>query len=186
MHVTLERFFISPGHNFFGRRSLPAGTHLTEEPATIRCRAGWGIESDRFYGYRPDYNGQITFFSAETLAVLRERFALSTLSVGVLRRNVLIGGVDLATLIGRTFKLGGVSFAGTSEARPCHWMNHAVAPGAEEWLKGRGGLRARILTDGELALGATELTLAEKISQPDHPARFIRERTIELRFEGGV
>ena len=111
---------------------------------------------------------------------------MSTLSAGVLRRNVLIGGVDLATLIGRTFTLGGVSFAGTGEARPCHWMNHAVAPGAEEWLKGRGGLRARILTDGELALGATELTLAEKISQPDHAARFIRERTIELRFEGGV
>jgi hypothetical protein len=142
MHVTLERFFISPGHNFFGRRSLPAGTHLTAEPTTIRCRAGWGIEGDRFYGYRPDYNGQITFFSAETLAALRERFALSTLSAGVLRRNVLLGGVDLATLIGRTFTLGGVSFAGTSEARPCHWMNHAVAPGAEEWLKGRGGLRA--------------------------------------------
>jgi hypothetical protein len=98
----------------------------------------------------------------------------------------LLRGADLATLIGRTFTLGDVSFAGTGEARPCHWMNHAVAPGAEEWLKGRGGLRARILTDGELALGATELMLAEKISQPDHAARFIRERTVELRFEGGV
>jgi len=186
MHVTVERFFISPGHNFFGRRSLPAGTHPTAEPATIRCRAGWGIEGDRFYGYRPDYNGQITFFSAETLGVLRAHFTLPTLSEGVLRRNVLLGGIDLATLIGRTFTLGGISFAGTGEARPCHWMNHAVAPGAEEWLKGRGGLRARILTDGELSLGATELTLAEKIPQPDHPARFIRERTVELRFEGGV
>ena len=65
-------------------------------------------------------------------------------------------------------------------------MNHAVAPGAEEWLKGRGGLRARILTDGELALGAMDLTLTEKISQPNHAARFIREHPVELRFEGGV
>jgi len=186
MHVTIERFFISSGHNFFGRRSLPAGTHLTEEPTTIRCRAGWGIEGDRFYGYRPDYNGQITFFSDETLSALRAHFALPRISAGVLRRNVLLGGIDLVTLIGCTFTIGGVSFVGTGEARPCHWMNHAVAPGAEEWLKGRGGLRARILTDGELALGATELMLAEKISQPDHAARFIRERTVELRFEGGV
>lgn len=186
MHVTVERFFISPGHNFFGRRVQPAGTHPTIEPATIRCRAGWGIEGDRFYGYRPDYNGQITFCSAETLAALRTHFALPALSAGVLRRNVLLRGLDLATLIGRTFTLGGVSFAGTSEARPCHWMNHAVAPGAEEWLKGRGGLRARILTDGELALGAMDLTLTEKISQPNHAARFIREHPVELRFEGGV
>ncbi|MEI6053685.1 MAG: MOSC domain-containing protein [Opitutaceae bacterium] len=186
MLVTVERFYISSGHNFFGRRSLPAGPHSTHEPATLRCRAGWGIEGDRFYGYRPDYNGQITFFSAETLAGLREHFALPTLSAGVLRRNVLIGGVDLAALIGHRFILGGVSFAGTGEARPCHWMNHAVAPGAEEWLKGRGGLRARILNDGELALGPTEFTLAQKISKPDAPAGFIRERAVELRFEGGI
>jgi hypothetical protein len=29
-------------------------------------------------------------------------------------------------------------------------MNTALGPGAEDWLKGRGGLRARILTDGML------------------------------------
>jgi hypothetical protein len=29
-------------------------------------------------------------------------------------------------------------------------MDRAVAPGAEEFLRGRGGLRARILTDGVL------------------------------------
>jgi hypothetical protein len=29
-------------------------------------------------------------------------------------------------------------------------MNEALGPGAEYWLKGRGGLRARIFTDGRL------------------------------------
>jgi hypothetical protein len=29
-------------------------------------------------------------------------------------------------------------------------MNRAIGPGAKEFLKGRGGLRARILTDGIL------------------------------------
>jgi len=29
-------------------------------------------------------------------------------------------------------------------------MNQAIAAGAEEFLKGRGGLRARILSDGQL------------------------------------
>jgi hypothetical protein len=29
-------------------------------------------------------------------------------------------------------------------------MDNAVAPGAEEWLKGRGGLRCRVLSDGVL------------------------------------
>jgi len=29
-------------------------------------------------------------------------------------------------------------------------MDRVIAPGAEEFLKGRGGLRARILVDGKL------------------------------------
>jgi MOSC domain-containing protein YiiM len=82
--------------------------------------------------------------------------------------------------------MGGVTFEGTGEARPCHWMNHAVAPGAEEWLKGRGGLRARVLSDGVLKAGATELVLLEKSAQPRQPAGFVGERAVQLGFERDV
>jgi len=44
----------------------------------------------------------------------------------------------------------GVTFAGVGECSPCHWMDDAIAPGAEAGLQGRGGLRARILTSGKL------------------------------------
>ena len=70
---------------------------------------------------------------------------------GATRRNVFLEGADLPALIGQEFEIQGVQFAGTEECRPCHWMNTALgSPGAEEWLRGRGGLRARILTDGVL------------------------------------
>jgi len=36
------------------------------------------------------------------------------------------------------------------ECKPCYWMDFAIGPGAEAWLQGRAGLRARILTDGVL------------------------------------
>jgi MOSC domain-containing protein YiiM len=58
--------------------------------------------------------------------------------------------VDLNELIGQDFEIQGVHFHGTEECRPCYWMDRAIAPGAEEFLKGRGGLRAKILTDGQL------------------------------------
>jgi MOSC domain-containing protein YiiM len=111
---------------------------------------------------------------------------MPALSAGVLRRNVLIAGADLGALIGRTFSVAGVKFEGTGEARPCHWMNHAVAPGAEDWLKGRGGLRARILGDGVLSLGSTGLELTGEISQPSQSAGFVGKRPVELRLEGGI
>jgi MOSC domain-containing protein YiiM len=58
--------------------------------------------------------------------------------------------VDLNELIGQDFEIQGVPFHGTEECRPCYWMDRAIAPGAEEFLKGHGGLRAKILADGDL------------------------------------
>jgi hypothetical protein len=175
---SLRHIFISPGHNFFGRYTAPAGEHATNEVTTVRGRAGWGLEGDRFYGWRPDYAGQITFFSWETFLAAREKFSVPALSPGAFRRNVVVEGIDLPALIGGRFALGALEFEGTGEARPCHWMNHAIAPGAEEWLRGRGGLRAKILTDGELCVGPIELHLLEKGAQPRDAARFVGKRAV--------
>ena len=82
---------------------------------------------------------------------LREELGLVGGSPAAARRNVITEGVDLNTLIGKEFEIQGVVFAGTGECRPCPWMNHAFGHAqAETRLRGRGGLRARILTNGAL------------------------------------
>ena len=149
----IRHIFVSTGHNFFGRHGQPAGTHPAIERATVRCVAGQGIEGDRFFSYRPDYAGQVTFFAWETLVAARREFALPALGAEVFRRNVITEGLALPHLAGVRFILGGIEFEGVGEAKPCHWMDQVVAPGAEVWLRGQGGLRARILTDGELRCG---------------------------------
>ena len=176
--TAIRHIFISPGHNFFGRHQAPAGTHASRELAAVRCRAGWGLEGDRFFGYRPEYKGQVTFFAGETLVAAREKFGVPALGADVFRRNVVTQGIDLGKLIGVRFSLGGVEFEGREESRPCHWMNHVVAPGAEDWLRGRGGLRAKILTDGELRVGPAELRLLQKIAQPREAAGFVGKRAV--------
>lgn len=155
--VTVHHLFVSPGHNFFGRHGQPPGTHAVSDRPVVTCRAGLGLEGDRFFGYRPDYNGQITFFSWEVVQAARRELGVPHLAPEAFRRNVIIEGTHLNDLIGVRFSLGGVEFEGISESKPCHWMNDVVAPGAEDWLRGRGGLRAKILTDGELRRGANEL-----------------------------
>ena len=129
----------------------------------VKCRAGFGLEGDRFYGYRPGYKGQVTFFKWETLLAAREKFGVPALAPSVFRRNVVVEGIDLDQLLERRFTLGGVEFEGTGEARPCHWMNSVVAPGAEDWLMGQGGLRAKVLTDGKLSVGPVALWLAQEV-----------------------
>ena len=113
MHVC--NLFISPGHNFYGHHGQPAGKHPIMAVTQIECVAGRGFRSDRFFDYKPDYKGQITFFA----------------------------GVE--------FEIQGMRFAGTEECSPCYWMNNIFRDERiETWLQGRGGLRARILTDGVL------------------------------------
>jgi MOSC domain-containing protein YiiM len=161
--VVVRHIFISAGHNFFGRFGEPAGTHVTQDVPSVKCRASWGLEGDRFYGYRPDYKGQVTFFAWEIYEAAKREFNVLQLAPDAFRRNVVVEGLDLPALIGRRFELGGIEFEGTTESRPCHWMNAAVAPGAEDWLRGNGGLRARILTDGVLAVGPAEFSTEEML-----------------------
>lgn len=116
----------------------------------IECVAGKGVIGDRFFDYKEDYKGQITFFSQEVFERLCQKLGVENITPSTTRRNVITSGVDLNTLIGQEFKIQGVQFEGMCECSPCFWMDQAIAPRAEEFLKGQGGLRAKILTDGAL------------------------------------
>lgn len=154
MTATIVQLYLSPGHNFFGHHGKPAGAHPAVAVPEVRCLAGRGIEGDRFLDHQPDYAGQITFFEAEVFEGLCAALGLAEASPAGLRRNVVTRGLDLMALAGKEFCVQGVWFRGAGECKPCYWMDAALAPGAEAWLRGRGGLRARILTDGWLRPGA--------------------------------
>lgn len=148
--VRVRHLFVSPGHNFRGHHGGPAGANPTLNVSEIRCVAGRGIEGDRYFDLKPDYKGQITFIAWEVYQDLCRTLGVPDRGPGVFRRNVVVEGVELNTLVGATFELQGVRFRGSGECTPCEWMDQAFAPGAEAALKNRGGLRARILTDGVL------------------------------------
>lgn len=157
--MEIRRIYLSPGHNFFGHYGKSAGSNATISVEEAICRAGRGIEDDRFFEYKEDYRGQITFFAEEVYDRLCHVLQIHDRSPEVFRRNVITAGVDLNELIGKKFRLQGILFEGTQECSPCLWMNDAFGAGAEELLKGRGGLRARILEDGTLRPGPAQLEL---------------------------
>jgi len=148
--VKICHLYISPGHNFFGHHGREPDEFPAIEVPMIECVAGHGIRGDRFFDYQEDYKGQITFFSLKVFDELCGALQVQDCSPALVRRNAMTRDVDLNQLIGQEFEIQGVRLHGTGECRPCYWMDRAIAPGAEEFLKGRGGLRARILTNGEL------------------------------------
>ena len=160
----IEQIFISPGHNYFGHHGRAPDEFPLIEMPQIECVAGHGIRGDRYFDHRPDYKGQITLFSFEVFAELARTFGLTNISAGAFRRNVIVSGIELNELIGLDFELQGVRFRGTGHCTPCYWMDTAVAPGAEKFLAGRGGLRARILTSGIIGLGNAQLKILQTVS----------------------
>jgi MOSC domain-containing protein YiiM len=158
--MLIRQIFISSGHNYFGHHGRAPDDYPLEEVPSIECVAGRGIRGDRFFDYKDNYKGQITFFSFEVFEKLAAHFGLTDKSAGAVRRNVVVSGVDLNDLIGEEFAIQGVRLRGTAHCRPCYWLDQAVAPGAEEFLAGNGGLRAQILSDGVISLGDAQFVLA--------------------------
>ena len=148
--VEVRRLYIAAGHNFFGHHGQPPGENAIVEVPEVECVAGRGLRGDRFFDFKENYKGQITFFAWETYEAICSELGVRDKSPSVFRRNVITTGEDLNELTGHEFQIQGVHFRGTEECRPCYWMDQAFAPGANDFLKGRGGLRAVILSNGVL------------------------------------
>jgi len=141
----------------------PSATHSTYNLMQVDLHAGKGLVGDRFYAVRNDFDGQATFVAQEVIDLLRIELGQPTLQAIALRRNIVIAGADLNRLIGHEFEIvypetastghERIRFCGTKHCSPCRWMDLGVALGALKLLKGRGGLRTQILTDGLLRIG---------------------------------
>ncbi|HVJ44913.1 MAG TPA: molybdenum cofactor biosynthesis protein MoaE [Luteolibacter sp.] len=151
----LEAIFLSGGHDFRGRHGLGREENPIHSVEEVECVAGMGLKGDRYFGFKEDFKGQVSFFDADVIDAVRREFNLPDLPGSIFRRNLIVRGADLSQWSGKRFRFQGVEFEGSEECKPCYWMDQAAAPGVEEFLKGnsRGGLRARILSDGTLRTG---------------------------------
>ena len=159
--VEICHLYISPGHNFVGHHGQEPDEFPMIEVLMVECMAGRGLQGDRYFDFKTDYKGQVTFFSLGVFDELCGALHLQGVPPSAVRRNIFTRDVDLNSLIEQDFEVQGVRFHGTEESRPCYWMNRAIGQGAEAFLKGRGGLRARILTDGILRSAAPVPTATE-------------------------
>lgn len=152
--VSTQYLYRSAGHDFRGRHGKGRCHHGIEDRSAIELISGRGIVGDRYFDHKPDFKGQITFFEAEVWEAVKAQFGLPDLAASSFRRNVVVRGIDLNELIGKTFTYQGITFSGSEEAKPCYWMEEACAPGVEKFLRGKGGLRCRIHSDGSLKVAS--------------------------------
>jgi MOSC domain len=121
---------------------------------------GKGLASDRYAAAAGTFTPRsarlrgydLTLIESEVL----DRFPLADgtrLAPNESRRNVVTKGVDLNALVGSEFRIGSVRAFGQRLCEPCVHLQRLTRPGVVEALVHRGGLRADLLSDGEIRVG---------------------------------
>lgn len=148
----IVEIIVSPGHDYWVKRGQPPLQHGATRVARVDCMAGRGLRGDRYAEKRCGHKGQVTLMSIEAVDEVRCQFGLPDLPTTVFRRNLIVSGLNLAALVGERFYIQGIEFEGSEQCLPCRWMDRMVAEGARTFMKDnfRGGLRARLLSDGVL------------------------------------
>lgn len=95
----------------------------------------------------------VTLIQAEHLPAIAALAGRQTVDPALLRRNVVVSGINLGALRDRDFRLGTAVLRGTGPCAPCSRMEGALGPGGYNAMRGHGGITAQVVTPGRIALG---------------------------------
>ncbi len=114
--------------------------------------ASRGITGDR---YRTSSNGarQVTLIAEEDIAAIAAFLGRPSVDPALLRRNLVTSGINLAALKGRRFRIGEAVLETSGECAPCSRMEEIFGTGGYNAVRGRGGITARIVQAGSIAVG---------------------------------
>jgi MOSC domain-containing protein YiiM len=125
------------------------------------ARSSRGLEGDRYFDQRGTFSNvhgrgyDLTLIEAEVLDALE--LPDGRLAPQEARRNLITRGIDLNALVGKPFTVGGVACMGQRLCEPCAHLERLTAnagkPGTLRALIHKGGLRADVLSDGEIQVG---------------------------------
>lgn len=120
---------------------------------------GKGLLSDRFKGSEKSRR-QVSLIQAEHIAAMAQMSGRAHISPAILRRNIVISGINLLALKNCQFRLGEAILEMTCLCHPCSRMEEALGPGGFNLMRGHGGILARVLVEGPVAVGDTLAFLA--------------------------
>lgn len=146
--MVVERIFISPA------RGAPQ-----VECEQITLQSGMGVVGDRNFGISAHAGQNLTLVEAEEIEVFCAQHARAT-DLSLTRRNIVVRGVRLDSLLNAEFTIGTVRLRGVELCEPCTILGNTLrsdsftpASVIRHWVH-RGGLRVDVLTNGEIFRGA--------------------------------
>ena len=114
-----------------------------------------GLSGDRRRHQRlkPEGRHHVTLLQAEHLPVIAALTGHDGVDPAVLRRNLVVAGVNLLALREARFRVGDAVLEGTGHCHPCSRMEEALGPGGYAAMRGHGGITARVVGGGAIRVG---------------------------------
>ena len=116
----------------------------------VTVDADIGLHGDRYSGRSGMRH--VTLIQAEHLPVVASCVGRPSIDPQLLRRNILVRGINLLALKGKVICVGDIDLEITGLCQPCSRMEELLGPGGYNAMRGHGGVTARVLTRGVIAL----------------------------------
>lgn len=119
----------------------------------VEAIAEKGLSGDHRCLKTPGSARQVTIISEEHIACIKSLCQIDELAPELLRRNLLVSGINLNALRHQRFQIGAAVFEATAQCHPCSRMIEPLGPSGPANMLGYGGLCAKIIVSGEIAVG---------------------------------
>ncbi len=119
----------------------------------VEALAGRGLTGDHRTGKTAGSARQVTLISREFIDQIAYFTGRATLDPALLRRNLVVEGINLNALRYQQFTIGEALFEATAICHPCSRMEQALGRGGVAAMLGHGGLCCSIVRGGEIAVG---------------------------------
>ena len=111
-----------------------------------------GVVGDHYR--RLDGARQVTLIGEENLRAVAAYLGRDApISPGLVRRNIVVAGLNLLALKERRFRIGEALLETTGECHPCSRMEESLGVGGYNAMRGQGGITARVIEDGRVFVG---------------------------------
>jgi MOSC domain-containing protein YiiM len=147
----LMQHYAQPGEvTWIGLR--PASRQPVDVSPSTYARVGTGLDGDRYRG-KPDSKRQVTLIQEEHLRAVASFLGREAIDPALVRRNLVVRGLNLLTLKDKTFRVGEAILEYTGECHPCSRMEEALGTGGYNAMRQLGGITARVLQEGKISVG---------------------------------